>query len=47
MAALLVVLGGFLAGGVLSLWPKNRVVASGLGVCAVLALAAGVLRMVS
>ena len=47
MAALLVVLGGFLVGGVISLWPKNRAVASGLGLCAAIAVAAGLLRMVS
>lgn len=47
VAALLVVLGGFMVGGVISLWPKNRMVASGLGVCAAVAVAAGILRMVS
>jgi hypothetical protein len=47
VAALLVVLGGFLVGGVLSVWPKNRAVASGIGLCAVIAVAAGILRMVS
>ena len=47
VAALLVVLGGFLVGGVISLWPKNRAVASALGVCAAVTVAAGILRMVS
>lgn len=47
VAALLVILGGFLVGGVFSVWPKNRVVASGIGLCAAISVAAGILRMVS
>lgn len=47
IAALLVVLAGFLVGGVISFWPRSRVLACGIGACAVLSLAAGVLRMVS
>ncbi|MEV2274858.1 hypothetical protein AB0I72_04680 [Nocardiopsis sp. NPDC049922] len=42
---LLLVLGGFLIGGAYSLWKVNRIVAVGLGVCAALAVAAGVLRL--
>jgi hypothetical protein len=41
----LIVLGGFLAGGVFALWRINRVLAVALGACAVLAVASGVLRL--
>jgi hypothetical protein len=42
---LLVVLGGFLAGGTIALWRTSRPMAAVVGVCAVIAVAAGVLRM--
>ncbi|NYH50946.1 MULTISPECIES: hypothetical protein [Nocardiopsis] len=42
---LLVVLGGFLAGGAYTVWRANRTIAVALGACAVLAVASGVLRL--
>lgn len=42
---LLVVLGGFLIGGTVALWRTSRFAAVALGVCAAIAVAAGVLRL--
>ncbi|QBI53930.1 hypothetical protein [Streptomonospora litoralis] len=42
---LLVALGGLLAGGTAALWKTNRALSVALGLCAVLAVAAGVLRL--
>lgn len=41
----LVVLGGFLAGGVYATWKVNRALALALGACTALAVASGVLRL--
>lgn len=41
----LIVLGGFLAGGVYALWKINRFLAVALGACVVLAVAFGVVRL--
>jgi hypothetical protein len=41
----LLVLAGFLAGGVYALWGINRALALALGACVVLAAASGVLRL--
>ena len=41
----LLVLAGFLAGGVYALWNVNRGIAVALGGCVVLAVASGVLRL--
>lgn len=41
----LIVLGGFLAGGVYALWKINRVLAVALGACVALAVASGVIRL--
>ncbi|GAA3976326.1 hypothetical protein FOF52_02600 [Thermobifida alba] len=45
LGVLLIGLGGLLFGGTLSLWKTNKAIAVGLAACAVLALAAGVLRL--
>ncbi|MEU3308702.1 hypothetical protein ACWGSK_24270 [Nocardiopsis sp. NPDC055551] len=42
---LLIILGGFLAGGVYAMWHRSRSVAIGLAVCVVLAIAFGALRL--
>ncbi|WP_285728649.1 hypothetical protein [Nocardiopsis sp. ATB16-24] len=42
---LLIVLSGFLAGGVYALWKVNKVLAAALAVCTALAAASGVLRL--
>ena len=42
---LLIVLGGFLAGGVYALWSKNRLIAVALAGCVVLAVVSGALRL--
>ncbi|WP_155999559.1 hypothetical protein [Streptomonospora sp. PA3] len=42
---LLIALGGLLAGGTVPMWRVNRVLAGGLAVCALLAVAAGALRL--
>jgi hypothetical protein len=42
---LLVVLGGFLAGGAIALWRTSRPMAVALGLCAAIAVVAGVLRL--
>lgn len=41
----LLVLGGFLAGGVYALWRINRGLAVALGACVVLAAASGIMRL--
>ncbi|GAA3727420.1 hypothetical protein HDA32_003682 [Spinactinospora alkalitolerans] len=41
---LLIALGGLLLGGGISMWKTNKAIAAGLAVCAVIAVAAGVLR---
>ncbi|WP_211715706.1 hypothetical protein [Nocardiopsis sp. MG754419] len=41
----LIVLGGFLAGGVYAFWGKSRPIALALAGCVVLALASGALRL--
>lgn len=46
LAVLLIAVGGFLVGGVVSLWRQSRLLAGLLGVCAAIAVAAGVLRLV-
>jgi hypothetical protein len=43
----LLALAGFLVGGVVSTWPRNRFVAGVLAALAVLAVAGAVLRLVS
>jgi hypothetical protein len=43
----LLALGGFLVGGVVSLWPRHRVAAGICAVLAALAVAGAVLRLVS
>ncbi|WP_017587265.1 hypothetical protein [Nocardiopsis ganjiahuensis] len=42
---LLLVLGGFLAGGVYALWKINRALAAALGACVALAVVSGVMRL--
>ncbi|MDA2810699.1 hypothetical protein O4J56_08640 [Nocardiopsis sp. RSe5-2] len=42
---LLIGLGGLLAGGALSTWKQQRVLSVVLGVCALMAVASGVLRL--
>ncbi len=42
---LLIVFGGFLAGGVFALWRNNRALAVALGACVALAVASGVMRL--
>ncbi|WP_017557876.1 hypothetical protein [Nocardiopsis baichengensis] len=42
---LLIGLGGVLAGGAISTWKNQRVLAVALGACALLAVASGVLRL--
>ncbi|SIO89300.1 hypothetical protein [Nocardiopsis sp. JB363] len=42
---ILIVLGGFLAGGVYAMWHKSRMVAIGLAGCVVLSIAFGALRL--
>lgn len=41
----LLVLGGFLAGGVYALWGRNRLIAGALAGCVALAVVSGVLRL--
>ncbi|MFD0773818.1 hypothetical protein ACFQZ2_07760 [Streptomonospora algeriensis] len=41
----LVALGGLLAGGAFSMWKVNRALSAALAVCALLAAAAGALRL--
>lgn len=41
----LLVLGGFLAGGVYALWRINRVLAVAVGACVALAVVSGILRL--
>jgi hypothetical protein len=45
LGVLLIGLSGLLVGGTLATWKTNRALAAGLAACAVLALAAGVLRL--
>ncbi|MDT0305300.1 hypothetical protein [Streptomonospora wellingtoniae] len=42
---LLIALGGLLAGGTVPMWKTNRALAVALAVCALLAVAAGALRL--
>ncbi|CAM3600705.1 hypothetical protein NOGI109294_04850 [Nocardiopsis gilva] len=44
-AVLLIALGGLLFGGTIASWKMNKVLAAALGLCTVLAVASGVLRL--
>ncbi|MBB6172389.1 Na+-translocating ferredoxin:NAD+ oxidoreductase RnfE subunit [Nocardiopsis mwathae] len=44
-AVLLIALGGLLAGGAIATWKLNKGLAAVLGLCTVLAVASGVLRL--
>jgi len=46
LGLVLIIFGGFLVGGVISTWSKNRWAAVVIAVLAVLAVAAGLLRVV-
>ncbi len=46
VGVLLVAVGGFLIGGVASLWRQSRALAGLIGLAAAIAIAAGVLRLV-